>query len=107
MTRGDRDLIKSVKEMRGRQMRKRYKQTMRRKSSIPSVDVHVANNNLVFSCYICICCLKLQQADYHVEEFLIIPILTFWWGGGGGGGVGWWCSCLSSVRVPMYFSGII
>ena len=33
------------------------------KLSILSVDVHVTNNNLGFCCYICICCLKLHQAD--------------------------------------------
>ena len=38
-----------------------------KKSSIASVDVHVANNNLVFHCYICISCLELHHADYHVE----------------------------------------
>ena len=50
--------------------------------------LHVANNDLVFSCYICICCLKLHQADYHVEEFLIF--CTFLWVGGGWGWGGGW-----------------
>ena len=36
------------------------------------LNVHVANKNILFCCYIYICCLKLHQADYHVEEFLII-----------------------------------
>ena len=94
--------------MRGRQMRKKggTSKTRIEKSSIPrsinpratrrgvvgvtitSGDVHVANNNLVFCCYICICCLKLHQANYHVEEFWIIFFIFLWVGGwrrGGGG----------------------
>ena len=100
------DLIKFVKEMRGRQMRKKRvtSKTCIEKSSVPSVDVHVANNNLVFCCYICICCFKLHQADYHVEEFLIF--LFFFvgrWVGGGGrwGGLNsiWWGSTALSSNV--------
>ena len=49
--------------------------------TITSGDVHVANNNLVFCCYICICCLKLHQANYHVEEFWIIFFIFLWVGG--------------------------
>ena len=31
--------------------------------------------------YICICCLKLHQADYKIEEFFIFIFLTsIWWG---------------------------
>ena len=74
---------KFVKEMRGRQMRIRYKykQNMRWKNrayrvwylEYPRVDVQGGNNNLVFCCYICICCLKLHQA--------LITMLSFYKGG--------------------------
>ena len=30
----------------------------------------------IFSCYICICCLKLHRAEYQVEEFFT----SIWWG---------------------------
>ena len=101
MTSSDRDLIKFVKEMKGRQMRKKRctSKTCIEKSSILSVDVHVANNSLVFCCYICICCLKLHQADYHVEE--IFCFFVGRWvegGGGGGGGVG---------GLPQYGGGTL
>ena len=62
--------------MRGRQMRGTSK-TCVEKSSTQSVDVHVADDNIVFCCNICICCLKLHQADNHVEESLFITFF-FW-----------------------------
>ena len=84
--------LKFVKEMRERQMRKKRgtSKTCVEKSSIPGVDVHVAKNNLVFCCYTCTCCLKLYQADYHVEECLIILFYFFVgrWVGGRWKGVG-------------------
>ena len=33
-----------------------------------------------FCCYICICCLKLHQADYKVEEFFWFFLTSIWWG---------------------------
>ena len=33
-----------------------------------------------FCCYICICCLKLHQADYQVEEFFWVFLTSIWWG---------------------------
>ena len=34
-----------------------------------------------FCCYICICCLKLHQADYQVEEgFFCFFFTSIWWG---------------------------
>ena len=34
----------------------------------------------IFCCYICICCLKLDQADYKVEEFFLFFLTSIWWG---------------------------
>ena len=34
----------------------------------------------IFCCYICICCLKLDQADYKVEDFFLLFLTSIWWG---------------------------
>ena len=36
----------------------------------------------IFCCYICVCCLKLNQADYKVEEgfFCCCFFTSIWWG---------------------------
>ena len=36
----------------------------------------------IFCCYICICCLKLHQADYKVKEvfFFFFFFTSIWWG---------------------------
>ena len=33
----------------------------------------------IFCCYICICCLKLRQADYKVEEIFLFFFTSIWW----------------------------
>ena len=44
--------------------------------------VTVSQCDHFFCCHICICCLKLHQADYKIEEFFVLfCILTsIWWG---------------------------
>ena len=34
----------------------------------------------IFCCNICICCLKLHQADHKVEEFFFFFFTSIWWG---------------------------
>ena len=56
------------------------------KSSIPSVDVHIANNNLVFCCYICICFWNFTRLITVLKNFFFNFFTSMGGGGGGGGG---------------------
>ena len=84
------------------------KQNMHWKIEHTECRWHVGNDNLVFCCYICVCCLKLHQADYHVEDFFCFYFFVGRWVERGGGLTTiWWGSTALSSNVYYLLFGAV